>query len=123
VVVADDSPAHLELLTVVLGALPQLDVVATATDGREAVQVALAHEADVALLDVEMPILDGFDSAQEIRRLRPQTNVILHTSLLNDDSRRRGEEFGLSVFSKFELVGIIELVACDRPGRALRHCG
>lgn len=111
VVVADDSPVHLELLTLALGTLPQLDVVATACDGREAVDLVFAHETDAALLDLEMPILDGFESAEEIRRLRPQTNIILHASLPTDEDRSRAEALGLSVFSKFELVGLIALLA------------
>jgi CheY-like chemotaxis protein len=111
VVVADDSPVHLELLTLALGTLPQLDVVATACDGREAVDLVFAHETDAALLDLDMPILDGFESAEEIRRLRPQTNIILHASLPTDEDRSRAEALGLSVFSKFELVCLIALLA------------
>jgi CheY-like chemotaxis protein len=40
------------------------------------VRVTVERGADVALLDVEMPILDGFGAAEEIRRLRPQTDLL-----------------------------------------------
>jgi DNA-binding NarL/FixJ family response regulator len=72
-VIADDSPSYLELLLIVLGQMPQIEVVGSAFNGREAVQVALDREADVVLLDVEMPLLDGFAAAEEIRRRRPRT--------------------------------------------------
>jgi chemotaxis response regulator CheB len=114
VVVADDSPSYLELLVVVLGQMPQLDVVGTATDGREAVRVAVEREADVVLLDVEMPGLDGFGAAEEIRRLRPQTDLFLHTSLLVDERRRRAQQLDLRVFDKLELAGTVDSVAKAR---------
>jgi DNA-binding NarL/FixJ family response regulator len=78
VVVADDSSPYLELLVLVLGELPEVEVVGMASDGREEVRVTVERGADVALLDVEMPILDGFGAAEEIRRLRPQTDLLLH---------------------------------------------
>jgi DNA-binding NarL/FixJ family response regulator len=114
-VIADDSPSYLELLVVVLGELPQLQLVGTAADGREAVRVAVEHEADIVLLDVEMPGLDGFGAAEEIRRLRPQTDLVLHTGMLVDDRRRKAEQLNLRVFDKLELARTIELVAQVRP--------
>jgi DNA-binding NarL/FixJ family response regulator len=118
IVVADDSPAYLELLVLLLGGLPQLDVVGTARNGREAVQVAVEREADIVLLDVEMPLLDGFDAAVEIRRLRPQTELFLHTGILVDDRRRRGEQLNLGVFDKLELARTVDLLAQVTPRRS-----
>jgi len=113
-VVADDSPDYLELLVVVLEQMPQLDVVGAAGDGREAVRMAVDRRADVALLDVDMPILDGFGAAAEIRRLRPQTELLLHTGGEVDEHRRRGEQLRVSVFDKLDLVQTIELIARRR---------
>jgi DNA-binding response OmpR family regulator len=94
--------------------------VGTAPNGREAVRAAVEREADIALLDVEMPILDGFAAAAEIRRLRPQTELFLHTGMLVDDRRRRAAELNLSLFDKLELertIDTIELLARVRPHR------
>jgi DNA-binding NarL/FixJ family response regulator len=119
-VVADDSPSYLELLVVVLGQMPQLEVVGTAADGREAVRVAVERKADVVLLDVEMPGLDGFAAAEEIRRLRPQTDLVLHTGMPVDDRRRRAAELNLQLFDKLELARTIEsLVRIRRTHRSL----
>jgi DNA-binding NarL/FixJ family response regulator len=114
-VVADDSPLYLELLLVVLGQMPQLEIVGTAVNGLEAVRVAVEREADVVLLDVEMPLLDGFAAAEEIRRIRPQTELFLHTSLLVDERRRQAEQADLRVYDKLELPRTL-----DRVGRAGR---
>ena len=94
-VVADDSPLYLELLVLALDEMPELNVVGTAADGREAVSVALERKADVVLLDIDMPLVDGFAAAVEIRRLRPQTQLLLHTGLLTDLHRRRAEHLGI----------------------------
>jgi DNA-binding NarL/FixJ family response regulator len=114
-VVADDSPAYLELLLVVLGQMPQLEIVGSAVNGREAVRVAVEREADVVLLDVEMPVLDGFAAAEEIRRIRPRTELFLHTSILVDERRQRAELLDLRVFDKLELAQTVDRVS--RVGR------
>jgi chemotaxis response regulator CheB len=110
-VVADDSPPYLELLVLVLGQIPQLEVVGTATDGLEAVRVAIERNADVVLLDVEMPGLDGFAAAEEIRRLRPRTDLFLHTGTFGDDRRRLAEQLNLPLFDKLELERTIDSIA------------
>jgi DNA-binding NarL/FixJ family response regulator len=107
-VVADDAPAYLELLVLVLGQMPHLEVVGRAADGREAVRAAIEHEADVVLLDVEMPDLDGFAAAAEIRRLRPQTELLLHTGMLVDEHRRQAQQLNLRLFDKFDLTRTID---------------
>jgi chemotaxis response regulator CheB len=119
-VVADDSPSYLEMLVLVLEQMPQLEVVGTAADGREAVRVTVEREADVALLDVEMPCLDGFGAAEEIRRLRPQTDLFLHTGLFVDDQRRRAEQLNLRMFDKLELARTIQSLTQARRTRRPR---
>ena len=71
----------------------------------------LEREADVVLLDVEMPILGGFAAAKEIRRLRPDTELVLHTGCLVDDRRRHANELNLRVFDKLELSRTTALIA------------
>jgi DNA-binding NarL/FixJ family response regulator len=118
VVVADDSPMYLELLAIVLNELKQLNLVGAAANGREAVELAVERDADVVLLDVELPILNGFVAATEIRRLRPQTDVLLHTALRLDEHRRHGGQLDLVVYDKLELPRTIQLLA--RPTSSAR---
>jgi two-component system, NarL family, response regulator NreC len=58
-------------------------VIAEASDGREAVQLAHRHQPEVAVLDVAMPLLNGIDAAYEIIKESPQTKVLLVT--MHDD--------------------------------------
>jgi len=87
VVIADDSQAYLELLRELVIRDPQFEVVGAAADGVQAVRLAVEEKADVALLDIEMPRLDGFAAAQAIRWARPEARVILHTGGSVDEHR------------------------------------
>jgi DNA-binding NarL/FixJ family response regulator len=110
VVIADDCQMYRELLLVLLGQVPHIEIVGIAGDGREAVRIAVEREADVALLDVDMPLLDGLEAAAEIRRPRPQTELVLHSGMLVDDRRRRAE-LTLDLFDKLHLPRTLDMLA------------
>src|SRR5260221_5774795 len=58
-----------------------LEVVAEASDGRAAVEVAREHEPDVAVLDIMMPLLNGIDAARQIVEARPGIQIVMLTAL------------------------------------------
>ena len=92
VVFADDDAVLRELLGALLGFLPHVTVVGEASDGIEAVRLVARHYPDTVLLDVDMPLLDGFAAAEVIRSFRPRTRLMLHTGAPdeeNGDARRR----------------------------------
>lgn len=62
-----------------------IEVVAEAADGREAVELALRHRPDVALVDIRMPRLDGLAATAELRRAVPETAVVILTTFGEDD--------------------------------------
>jgi DNA-binding NarL/FixJ family response regulator len=64
-------------LRAVLDGEPDIEVVAEAADGSEAVREALAHEVDLAILDVSMPKLTGLQATAELRRRRRQLRVLI----------------------------------------------
>lgn len=70
VLVADDEAMVRAGVRAILGADPDIEVVAEAADGRQAVELTSAHRPDVALLDIRMPRLDGLAAGEEILRLR-----------------------------------------------------
>jgi two-component system response regulator DesR len=117
---ADDQALVRGALAALLDLEPDLQVVAEVGRGDEVVAAALEHGADVALLDVEMPGLDGFGAAEEIRRLRPQTDLFLHTGLFVDDQRRRAEQLNLRMFDKLELARTIQSLTQARRTRRPR---
>ena len=114
IVVADDSDVLLELLAIAVREVRGLYLVGAAENGEEAVRLVVEESADVALLDTDMPGLDGFEAAAEIRRRRPQTQLVLHDQNANDIARARGRRLGLEVLNKLELLQTIETLARHR---------
>jgi DNA-binding NarL/FixJ family response regulator len=86
VVVADDQQAVREGLVALLGLLDDITVVASAGNGREAVETLAAHPADVVLMDLRMPELDGVAATKLIRRDHPGTAVVVLTTYADDTS-------------------------------------
>lgn len=66
VVVADDQPMVRAGLTMLLGAAPDIEVVASVEDGRAAVDAAREHRADVVCTDIRMPGMDGIAATREL---------------------------------------------------------
>jgi DNA-binding NarL/FixJ family response regulator len=77
ILLADDHELVRGGLKLVLESAPDLSVVAEAGDGAEALQMALAEEPDLAVLDVSMPRLTGLQVAAEIRRQRPEVRTLM----------------------------------------------
>jgi DNA-binding NarL/FixJ family response regulator len=74
---ADDHAMVRRGLRLILDAEPDLEVVAEAGDGAEAVQRALTEDVDLAVLDVSMPRLTGLQAAREIARRRPDVRILM----------------------------------------------
>jgi CheY-like chemotaxis protein len=100
VVIADDDEPTRQLLRALLEFVPTLEVVGVASDGREAVDLVLSEQADIALLDVEMPVMGGFLAAELIGSHRPSTRVILHTAYAEPIKQARADALGLPLLVK-----------------------
>jgi DNA-binding NarL/FixJ family response regulator len=77
VLVADDHAIIREGLRVMLGNQPDMEVVAVATNGREAIRLVDEHDLDVAVMDVSMPELNGIEAIQQIMPRHPQLEVVV----------------------------------------------
>jgi DNA-binding NarL/FixJ family response regulator len=77
ILVADDHPIVLRGLRMVLDAQPDLEVVAEATDGDQAVEQAVSGEIDLAILDISMPRKTGLQAAREITHRKPEVRVLM----------------------------------------------
>jgi len=77
VLLADDEATIRAALVALLGLEPDLVVVAAAGDGRSAVEEARRHRPEVAVLDLEMPDLDGIEVVREIGRCVPECATIV----------------------------------------------
>jgi DNA-binding NarL/FixJ family response regulator len=77
ILVADDHPIVLRGLKTVLNAQPDCEVVAEATDGEEAVALALSEHVHLAILDISMPRKTGLQAAREITHRKPEVRVLM----------------------------------------------
>jgi len=80
VLIADDQALVRGALAALLRLEHDIEVVAEVGSGAEAVAAASAHAPDVALLDVQMPGMDGLTAAAELRTVAPQCRVIVCTT-------------------------------------------
>ncbi|WP_249801481.1 response regulator [Kitasatospora humi] len=69
----------------ILDAQPDIEVVAEAADGLQAIEAVAAHRPDVLLLDVRMPVMDGLEAARRVCVEYPDTKVLMLTTFDIDD--------------------------------------
>ena len=86
VVLADDQRVVREGLATLLGLLPGIEVVGTASDGEEAVQLVERLRPEVALMDIRMPRCDGVEATRRLRERGSPTQVIVLTTYADDRS-------------------------------------
>ncbi|MEU7291934.1 response regulator transcription factor [Streptomyces exfoliatus] len=98
VVIADDEPLIRAGIRMILISDPEIEVVGEAADGRAAVEAARAHAADVVLLDIQMPVLDGLSALPEFRRAVPEARVIVLTTFGERENVLRALEHGSAGF-------------------------
>ncbi|MFB4394447.1 response regulator transcription factor [Pseudomonas sp. LS_2] len=84
VMVADDHPLLREGIAAVLDSQPDIELVAQATNGCEAVQLFRMLRPDVTLMDLQMPLLDGIQAIQAIRNDFPEARIAILTTYRGD---------------------------------------
>lgn len=81
VLVVDDHELTRCTLKLLLARQPFVDMVAEAKDGRQAIEQAQKYQPDLVILDLQMPIMDGWSASQEIRRLCPHTKILAYSAV------------------------------------------
>lgn len=86
VILVDDHPVYRDGLAMLLASLEGVEVVATAADGEEALAVVESAEADVVVMDVQMPRLDGIAATREVTSRHPHLAVVVLTMSEDDET-------------------------------------
>jgi DNA-binding NarL/FixJ family response regulator len=96
VLIADDHRLFAEALEAILAADERIEVVGQASDGGEAVALTRKLGPDLVLMDVSMPVLDGFEATREIRAEHEDTRVLMLTGSNSRADVDRSREAGAS---------------------------
>jgi DNA-binding NarL/FixJ family response regulator len=94
VVIVDDHRLFVDALALLLGHDDRLEVIGTASDGPTAIDLAVDGKAEVAVIDVRMPEVDGIETAKRLRKRSPDTSVILVTGLDEPAIAEQAKEAG-----------------------------
>jgi len=85
VLIADDQPVVRDGLAMLLGLIDDVEIVATAADGVEAVDRARVERPDIVLMDLRMPRLEGAEATRRILASLPETRVLVLTTYADDE--------------------------------------
>lgn len=80
VLIVNDEPEVVNLWSMMVKRQADMEVVGTASDGREAVTMAQALQPDVIMMDYMMPGMDGLTATEQIRQTLPQVRVIVYSA-------------------------------------------
>jgi two-component system response regulator DesR len=98
ILLAEDQGMMRDALATLLRLEPDFKVVAEVGRGDEVVPAAVSHTPDVALLDIELPVLSGLDAAVALRTRLPDCRVLILTTFARPGYLRRALEAGASGF-------------------------
>ncbi len=120
ILIADDHDVVRSGLHTILSAQPGWEVVAEAEDGRQAVQLAADTQPNVAILDYQLPLLNGVDATREIRAFQPRTEVLIFTMHESEPLMRELLEAGargylLKSDARKFLIAAVESLSHHKP--------
>jgi two-component system response regulator DesR len=95
IVIAEDQSLLRGALSTLLGLEPDIEVIAQAGDGEEALALVEAHDPDVLVADIEMPSMTGLDAAEALKLRGARTNVLIVTTFGRPGYLQRAMQAGV----------------------------
>jgi DNA-binding NarL/FixJ family response regulator len=121
ILLADDHRALRQGIAQALEAQPDMVVVAQANNGMEAVQLVKIHHPDVALVDINMPEMDGVEATRRITAVSPQTGIIILTMYRHGDYVVEAIKAGASgyLLKEVELEEVLSAIRAVARGESV----
>jgi NarL family two-component system response regulator LiaR len=123
VLIADDHAVVRQGLRTFLDLQDDIEVVAEAGDGAEALAAAVEHAPDVALIDLVMPNVDGIEAIRGLRERLPQTRAIVLSSFIDDEKLFPAVRAGAAgyLLKDVQPQELVEAIRTVHAGGALLH--
>lgn len=120
VLIADDHGVVRKGLRLLLEQYPEIEVIGEAANGREALRLATELSPNVILMDIAMPLLNGIDAAEQIRKAGSQVGIIMLTMHADESYVLRALSAGVKGYllkesAEDDLLRAVKAVAEDRP--------
>jgi two-component system, NarL family, nitrate/nitrite response regulator NarL len=117
VLIADDHGLFAEALEAILAVDGRVEVVGRASNGAKAVELAERFEPDVVLMDISMPVVDGFEATRRIRERVPEASVLILTGSNSRDDVDRSRQAGAAGYvTKDRIAGELVRAILDVAG-------
>lgn len=100
ILIAEDGDVNFLFLKTVLTKMPEYDfIIYRAEDGRKAVEICEENTSiDLVLMDIKMPIMDGYEATKRIKKIRPQLPVVAQTAYSTEEDIKKAIEAGCDDF-------------------------
>lgn len=120
VIICDDDAVVVSSLEIVLGAQPDIEVVGTATEGAAAVRLSAELKPDIALLDIQMPGVNGLEAAEQILLVPTAPRVVFLTTFSDDEYIVRALALGAAGYLiKQDVAGVAPALRAVAAGRSV----
>ena len=120
IILADDHPIVRKGLREVIEEDQRLRVVSEANNGREAVEAIEKFSPQVTILDIDMPVMNGFETAREIKRRKLKTEIIFLTMHRDEDLFNEAIDLGAKGFVLKDSA-LIDIIECVKAVAASEH--
>ena len=120
VIVVDDDVDTVEVFSEFLE-LKDMEVVGRAHDGKEAVEAYEKLRPDIVLMDVMMPVYDGFYAIDKIRKFDPNSKIIMVTADLSVKTKEKLKELNVSgvVFKPYDIDRVLDVIYSIQNGQTV----